>query len=579
MDYRVEVYDTEERRIAVYDDVPLLDATRQTPGQPDVIAGLLPASIASVSHGFRLRVIVNGQRFCDAFVKQVRPQWSDTRKLILDRYVPFHEVMEVEAERAAYDGDTTVSCGFVNRSIGAIVKSVINNALGPIHYSIAHNAYPDGAQREYQKFLARKKPVNELQIGGIASGQWVGANRIDLSGAYAKDGDTIAGVIVDGAAWPDVRLLMIDSEETFLNSHGQRWHRDTADWTDAQYDASGYKLKGDAAKTALQNLIDVKGIDFIELNPHRGASGEYDDRVDAYGRYIALIYGGGECFNAAQVERGHAIVYLWEDGKYHVPEMELKDYLSYAGVHTDSIEAASTALTALEVKGGVLEILTALAYAADGYVWSMDPDLTVSFRKAQRPDHVVFQDPRRMGLGLGSDSNVLANIVYFEGNPVTASLEKTYRRGASIDAYGVRIAQCQYFPISLAEDADKLMKGLLDDLAYPEPCGFVQFYQGDATISVGDLIEFRDGAIRRLEREIGGEWGNRFTGHLIGRVRQITHRFCGKQMTTTAWLTSPLRSIDNPLSFITRNQEPAKNLYQFRLDDTTVGLDMGYHLD
>jgi endonuclease YncB( thermonuclease family) len=579
VDYRIEVYDTWGRRIAVYDEVPLLDVARSTPDARDVIEGILPGPVTDLGHGYRIRVYVRGAWFCDAQVTRVAPQWSDSRKLILERYVRFHEVIAFEAERAARDGNVTVSGAFENRSVSSIAKSVINSALGPIHYWVAHQSYPDGARREYEKFVARKTPENELEVSGIAQGQWVGRTRMDTANAYAKDGDTIAGVGVDGAAWPDIRLLLIDAEETSRNFHGLLMHPEVASWSDDVYAASGYKFRAEAAKEALQDLILSKGIDYIELNPHRDVSGAFDDRVDAYGRYIGLVYGGGECFNAAQVERGHAAVYLWKNGQYHVPEMELKDYFSYAGVHQDSIEETPETLARFDVAGGVIEILTVLGYAANGYVWTVEPDLAVRFYKAQGANKLVLFDPVTMWVGLGSDSAGLTNVVYFEGNPITGALRKTYRNTSSINEYGSRIARLNYFSITLEEDADKLVHGLLNDLAYPEPCGFVQFYHGDAGIRLGDLVELREPPPRRLEREIDGEWDDRFMGKIVGRVRRISHRFSGRQVTTTVWLTSPLRSVANPLHFMVQSQDPASSLYQFRLDAASVGLDMGYHLD
>src|SRR5690606_41998302 len=67
------------------------------------------------------------------------------------------------------------------------------------------------------------------------------------------------------------------------------------------------------------------------------------DRVDAYGRYIGLVYGGGLCFNAAMVEQGLADVYLYEDGRYHDPAMRLKEYYSYRQPCGDSIETTGRA--------------------------------------------------------------------------------------------------------------------------------------------------------------------------------------------------------------------------------------------
>jgi hypothetical protein len=192
---------------------------------------------------------------------------------------------------------------------------------------------------------------------------------------------------------------------------------------------------------------------------------------------------------------------------------------------------------------------------------------------------VVFFDAVRTGIGLGSDSGSLGNILYFQGNPVTSVLSKTYWRDASIEAYKEHIRRLSYFSISLEQDADKLAFGLLNDLAYPEPCGFIQFFQGNAAVRLGEIVEVRDGPLCRLERIVSGEWDDRFVGKLIGRACRVSHRFTGRHVSTTVWLTSPFRSVAEPLRFIVRSQESATSLYQFRLDEAMVGLDMGNHLD
>jgi hypothetical protein len=107
----------------------------------------------------------------------------------------------------------------------------------------------------------------------------------------------------------------------------------------------------------------------------------------------------------------------------------------------------------------------------------------------------------------------------------------------------------------------------------------VTFLHGDSAVRVGDILELRGGDLRRLEREVSGEWDGRFTGKLVGRVKGVTHRFRGDRVETVAALTSPLRSVDEPVGFMVRSQPGASTLFQFRLDDETVGLDLGYHLD
>ena len=579
MTYRLEIYDTYGRRVAAFSEVPLVEAVRRGPDGRDRVRGILPGRVTNLGHSYRIKVYVDERLFCDVPVTEVVPQWSDTRKLILDQYVRFHEVIEFLAEGDIAPGNATVSRAYANQTIGAIVRDAINSALGPIHYTVSHTAYPQGAEREYLKFLARKTPENELEIGGIAAGQWVGGARVDTSGAYAKDGDTISGLVVDGAAWPDLRFLMIDCEESSRNSHAIGRHPEVADWTNAQYDASGYKLAADAATDALQSLIDTHGIDYIELNPHKNTLGEYDDRVDIYDRYIALVFGGGQCFNAAQVELGHADVYLYQNGRYHDPDMALKEFYSYMGAFENSVEDAGTSLIAFDTSVGVLELLTALAYAAGGYVWSVDEALAVRFYKAVRPARVWFFDPIRMGVTLGSSREGLANAIYFDGNPISGSVSKTYARGESIDEYGFEGRGLEHFGISREEDADKLVAGLLDDVPYPENRGEVIFFHGLADVAVGDLVELRGGPLRRIDRALENEWGARFTDRLIARVREVAHRFSGAHVLTRVELTSPLRSVVSPLNFMVRSQPSGSQVFQFRLDVAGVGLDGVHHLD
>ncbi len=459
MDYVIEVFDAAGLRVGRFREPPLLDATRNGPDEADVIRDLAPVDLPSLAPGYRVRVLVEGDLFCEGIVTWTGPAWGDTKKLVLDRYVRFHEVLAFEARGEARAGNTWMSEAYLNRRISDLVKDVINRAPGPMHYTVEHGAYPEGAQREYAKFVARKKDANELAVGGIDTGQWVDASRIDATLAYAKDGDTIAGLKVDGAAWPDLRLMMIDAEETSLNSHAVARHPEVADWSAARYENSPYALRGEKAKVFLQALLDGDGLDIIELNPHRDGTGAFDDRVDSYGRYLELVYGGGKCFNAALVEQGLAEVYLYEEGRYLEPSLALKEFYSYGGEHGDSVEWTAESLSAFGARGGVLEVLTLLAYAAGGRVFSVGPELAVTFRGGDVVDRVVCYDATRVSVQYGSETARLVNALALSGHPLSGPLVKAYRREESVAAFGENGETLACFALTDGRDLDQLAAG------------------------------------------------------------------------------------------------------------------------
>jgi len=409
--------------------------------------------------------------------------------------------------------------------------------------------------------------------------EYVSGDRIDYSGAYAKDGDTISGLEVDGEAWPDLRMMMIDTEETSINSHTLKLHPEVSTWTAEKYAKSGYKFRAEAAKAALQDLIDTHGIDYIELNWHRNTAGEFDDRVDAYGRYIGLVYGGGQCFNAAMVELGHSGVYLYLDGAYLPAEMRLKEYFSYRGPSSSSVETTSCVLEAVDFSNGLYEVLTMLSYASGGYVWGIDVDDAVSFRKVERPDKVVWFAPTENAVGIGTDSAGVANEISFVGSPSADGLSKTYSRQSSEDEYGERNGSLKLYCVGSETDADRLVENMLDDVAYPVPVGEIRFYAGNADLDVGDIVEVRGGPIKRITREVEGEWGDLFPGRNVFRIGRKLAKIRNERVEMVYGLTSPLRSVGDPIGYMMQYQADADIFFEFRLDAAGVGLDLGYHLD
>ena len=97
--------------------------------------------------------------------------------------------------------------------------------------------------------------------------------------------------------------------------------------------------------------------------------------------------------------------------------MELKDFYSYSKANEDSVEAPGIVLVDFDVTGGVLEVLTALAYAGNGYVWSITPDLAVRFRRATDPDRVLYFDPVQMGGNARFDGESAAECDSVLGQP------------------------------------------------------------------------------------------------------------------------------------------------------------------
>lgn len=579
MKYSVEVYDRAGVRVGRFDQVPLLEVVRNGPEEDDRIEGLLPTWIERFGTGYTVRVLLDDVCVAVGTVTESRPAWGDVRRLIVDRYVDFQALVAFVAMGNGDEVNRSVAWSFQNARVDAMVRTLINATPGPVHYTVTHGAYPDGAEREYNKFAVRQASTEALPVAGIDMGQWVDGSRIDTSGAYAKDGDTIAGLVVDGVAWPDLRLMLIDCEETSLNSHAIRRHPEVADWDGARYARSAYGKRAEQAKAKLQEFIDTRGIDYIELNPHRDAEGNFDDRVDVYGRYLGLVYGGGECFNAALVELGLADVYLYAEGRYHAVALALKDFFSYTGVFSDSIEECVRVVGTFTARGGVLEVIAALAAIGDGYVFHVALDHTVYFRRGVTVDRVMVYDPVEIGLELGRETEGLVNLLRIQGDPSNGGVDGYIADNESIDTFGTAFRFYPYFGVGRSDDATALGHGLLKDLAWPGRIGRVQFHRGRADVAPGTLLEFRGEALRDRDGPLAAVWSADFGERFVGRVRQVVHRLAGATVATQVELMSPYRSVARPLQFITRSQDSLSAFFQFRLDDSAIGLDTGYHLD
>ena len=98
---------------------------------------------------------------------------------------------------------------------------------------------------------------------------------------------------------------------------------------------------------------------------------------------------------------------------------------------------------------------------------------------------MLLYDPVVCGALIASNSGGIVNAICFEGNPILGPIEKTYVRGESADAFGYRGKGLRHFGIVHEDDADLLVNGLLDDLAYPEAAGSITEHHGCNAVLLG----------------------------------------------------------------------------------------------
>lgn len=572
MRMRLELLDTWRRRIATFTEAAHLDAVRRGPDRFDALECALP-HVPGIGPGCLADLYLDGAHWRRFEITRTAEDWDGEVQLAHNPVAPTRDRMRLWARTAPQPGNTRVMRAYVDTSLVETLADIIQRAPGPLHYHVTHTAYPEGAVREHEKFVARATPANALEPGGIARGQWVGADRIDASGAWAKDGDTIAGVVVDGVAWPELRLMMIDAEETTLNNHARKRHPETALWTPERYARSGYKLRADAAADFLAQLMNEEGISHIELNPHRDATGAFDDRVDVYGRYIALVFGGGMCFNAALVETGHADVYLYADGRYHVPGHALKDYYSYTGAHTAGLYDDGLHVNAIDLDCGALEAVTALMMLSGNRVFTVSPEMTLRMHAGDAVTRTPAYEAERMSLRSGFVKRPMINWLALQGNRQVGPERFTAARGDSIGAYGLEAGWIDAEWAGDADDLEGVALGLLEDLAYPTPVVELVFFDGAPDMLPGELVRVAGAHVTRHARRLDGEWGGRFEDGLVGRVAEVRHRFEGAHAETIVTLTAPLRSVANPYLFLRRMRNDRETPFTLRLDEEMVGLD------
>lgn len=572
MNLRIELLDTLHQRIAVFNEAVSLEATRRVPDLADTLKCTVP-HVEGFGPGCTIDVYLDNMLWQRYETTRTQLRWDADFQPEHATRRPLRDVMLVEAQATKQAVNTRLRRAYVGVTLEEALMDVINRAPGSIHYLIDHNAYPDGATHEYAKFLERISSENELEPGGISEGQWVGADRIDASEAYAKDGDTISGIKIDGVLWPDVRLMMIDAEETTLNSHALKRHPETTLWSSERYANSGYKLSADRAKAFLQYLLDTKGISHIELNPHRDSKGNFDDRVDAYGRYIGRVFGDGECFSAALVEQGLADVYLYENGLYHVPEHRLKEFYSYAGAHTKSYPTLGETVHALDLDCGALEALTLLAYLCEGQAFSITPELEVTFRDATLFDHQYRYRADTMAVTSGFTSKGMVNTLMVTGNKIIAPGTVSVSCDESIAAYGASGSRIDGKWLGSDDDKAQLAENLVHDLAYPSPSATLTFFGGAPELLPGALVSVTGAPLARYARRLPDEWGDAFDETLVGRVVEVRHVMTGKEARTEAILAAPLRSVKAPLVLLRRIRSEGEPLFALRLDEAMAGLD------
>jgi hypothetical protein len=259
------------------------------------------------------------------------------------------------------------------------------------------------------------------------------------------------------------------------------------------------------------------------------------------------------------------------------PDLELKDFASYTGPREASIAACDTALSWTLFDGPLYNVLTALAYAAGGYAWGLTSEGAVWLQPVDTVDRVVFYDPVVVGVALGAHSAGVVNALAVQTNPDRSAARIEERREDSVRALGEAPQALDAFWLDARSDAERFAGALLDDVAYPETAGEIYWFHGAPDVEVGELVELRGAPIERLAPELAGEWGGRFAGKHVARVRRVTHRIAGQRLETTAALTSPLRSVGGPIAAVRQAQAAAEAYRWFGLD-STAALDEAFEL-
>ncbi len=247
-------------------------------------------------------------------------------------------------------------------------------------------------------------------------------------------------------------------------------------------------------------------------------------------------------------------------------------------LHCGSI-ASGPRIGRFEAAGSVYGAMTLLAYGASGWAWSVDPMGQVRFRPAEQPDRVIMPEARGLVVRPERTTRGVVNTLTVAGHPLLDAVGVTATRPTSVAAYGPAEDRIEVFALPRAADRQQFAEGLLDDLAYADVADRIDAPHGYLAVEVGDLVALRGSGVADTFPQLAGQWGDRFDGEQVGRVRTVRHRIRGVRLETALTLMPPLRSVTNPLAVIRRSQPAAGAYFQFGLDDPAVGLDSGRHLD
>lgn len=576
-------------------------------------AGILAGKPEGLDLGDYVYIIDEGTIIFAGLIRSFEPRIGIVKKLIRNKYFTLRNVFVFEAEfNPAIIFNESLSSVFENMLISDILKYFVNSLKIPLFYTVDYSGtYGEGQVGEYQKFLSRKDSLSEYI--DLYYGDLICSGRIDASAAIAEDGRTIGGLKIDGAVINDVIMIGIAPESLTIDGALER-HPELEGMGQAEYEKTEYYALAVQARDWLQDEIDEHGIDYIEINWHLDEDGLPDSRMDRNDRLQVIIYTYGRCLNVGQIEMGYSPFAAPESGFSYPAEILMKEWISYRGKTTASLDRSERLIDALSFfEENPLGVIDLLARLAGNYYWKLIPypeprhitgynsplACCLEWRCASGrvPDKIVRYDSKNMSFDLKSGVRDLYNIFNFYGGNLDGEyFKRHFENQASVIRYGPRAETIVVPGIISDQPANWLETALLSDFAGIRDEGFIVLRCGGIDIMPGDSLKLSGyeaegeafdspeyGMFKLDESALDAEAGLDGDIHRAGRVRKyISHG----SVKAEVHFQGGYSSLSDPLRYLRGNPDGVTEEEMNYLDSRTGSfkldlsvLDTNAHLD